>query len=716
MATFVAMSGAANAQQHRWSRDFGGTLSAWTNGVAADPLGDLFAAGCFEGAVNFGGGTLTASGGSDGFLGKYRSSDGLYRWAVAIGGTIQTCIKAVAVDGAGDVIVAGDFNGSINLGGRTLSTFGGADIFVAKFRGSNGAHLWSVQLGSQGTDRPTSVRVNALGNPVVTGFFTNTMSAGSEVLTSAGASDVFLIKLDGADGRAMWAQRMGGTSSDTGNAVDIDPNGRVLLTGEFGETAAFGGGAFQSSGKKDAFLAAYDAEGRHLWSKTFGGPENDVGSGLALSPDGAVVVTGYYFGAVDFGGGALPAWPNSSVLLAKYVVATGQHLWSRGYGSPLSVGDAGNAVGVDYAGNITLTGAVAGHVDFGGGPLVDDYDVDAFVAGFTASGAHIFSNRYGDAFSDRGLAVAIDPAGDALVGGSFSQSVNFGGTTLLSPGGLDAFVAKFQGPGGSLPTPTFTATPAPDTPTPTRTPTATASNTPTRTPTSTPVAPTATPTRTPTWTPTATWTPTRTPTATWTPTRTPTSTPTRTPTHTPTNVPTSTGTPVSTSTHTPTATPSDPLDVDGDGSVDGATDMVYIQRHLLHLAPVPPSFRGLDPSIAPDAVIAARIDALGTSLDVDANGTVDAATDVVYIQRHLFGLPPVPESFRQLNPAIPTDAAIAARIDILLGAGQGAESAAQVETPDEPTATPTTRARSSRLTSRSAKLLDALRQRFRPPR
>jgi uncharacterized repeat protein (TIGR02543 family) len=109
------------------------------------------------------------------------------------------------------------------------------------------------------------------------------------------------------------------------------------------------------------------------------------------------------------------------------------------------------------------------------------------------------------------------------------------------------------------------------------------------------------------------------------------------------------------------------LDVDGIGTppADVATDIVYIARHLLGLPPVPASFRALDPSISSDGIIAGNIDAIGSGLDVDGNGTVDVATDIVYIARHLVGLPPVPASFRVLDPSIPSDGIIAGNIDAL---------------------------------------------------
>src|SRR5262249_35020239 len=113
----------------------------------------------------------------------------------------------------------------------------------------------------------------------------------------------------------------------------------------------------------------------------------------------------------------------------------------------------------------------------------------------------------------------------------------------------------------------------------------------------------------------------------------------------------------------PAAVASCPFDVDQDGHADPATDVVYIARYFLGLPPVPPGFRVLDPSIPADTVIAARIVAAGGALAVDAAGPVEVATDLVYINRHLLGLPPVPPSFRVLDPNIAADVTVAAHIN-----------------------------------------------------
>jgi hypothetical protein len=107
-------------------------------------------------------------------------------------------------------------------------------------------------------------------------------------------------------------------------------------------------------------------------------------------------------------------------------------------------------------------------------------------------------------------------------------------------------------------------------------------------------------------------------------------------------------------------------DVDGTGGLPNlSTDIVYIARVLLNLTPVPVSFRALDPTIPPDATITANINAARAALDADMNGHVDVSTDIVYVARRLLGLPPVPASFRAIDPTIPPNTVIQGNIDAL---------------------------------------------------
>lgn len=544
------------AQQYLWAKAFGNTGasdSAYANAVEVDDRDNVVMGGQFQGTIDFGRGAIYASGGPDGFISRYSSTDGTAYWAVHIGGAgASTNISSVAVDAAGDVYATGSFSGTVFVPGGSLTSAGGYDILLLKYAGSNGTYLWSLRIGGTGQDKGYSIAVDGNGDVIITGFFVGTVDFGGGPLISAGGSDIFLAKYSGINGRHVWSRALGSTGADIGTGLAISVANAIALTGTFSNAVDFGGGSLTSAGGTDLFLAMYSQSGLHLWSRAFGSSGNDTAAGIATDTSGSPVFTGYFYNSVDFGGGPLVGSTVPSIFLAKYAATNGAHIWSKAFHAPaLFFGGSGRAVTVDGSGDVALTGSITDEVDFGGGPLVGPGDADVFVAEFSASGAHRWSERFVSAFRDEGEGVAFDSGGNVVVAGGFIGSVDFGGG-ILSPGLNDAFLARFasaSGPNTPTPLPTVTNSP---------TVAATATRTPSFTPTLVPTASrtptnTGTPTRTATWTPTGTWTPTTALTA--TPTRTSTQTPTATRTWTSTSTPTSTPTRTPTQTLTATRTP-----------------------------------------------------------------------------------------------------------------------------------------------------------------
>ncbi|HSB17908.1 MAG TPA: SBBP repeat-containing protein, partial [Bryobacteraceae bacterium] len=146
-----------------WSKPFksvatGGSTNAGGNdaasGLAIDAGGNVFLTGKFgcstsEGcAINFGGGLITSPqrpGYGGIFLAKLAGTDGSHQWSKAYGGVSgMDYTSGVAVDSSGNPSITGYFSSSIlNLGGSNLTNAGPPDGFLAKYRGSDGAPLWS---------------------------------------------------------------------------------------------------------------------------------------------------------------------------------------------------------------------------------------------------------------------------------------------------------------------------------------------------------------------------------------------------------------------------------------------------------------------------------------------------------------------------------------------------------------------------------------------
>ncbi len=145
---------------HIWSERFGGASNDFGRAVEVDSTGNLIVAGRFMGTVNFGGGPLTSIGSSSLFVAKY-TTEGTYQWSKAYGGaSSDVIVQSIAIDSSGNVVVVGYFTGAVNFGGGVLTSAGGNDIFLVKYSGANGAHVWSKRFGSSQNDAGYGVTVD----------------------------------------------------------------------------------------------------------------------------------------------------------------------------------------------------------------------------------------------------------------------------------------------------------------------------------------------------------------------------------------------------------------------------------------------------------------------------------------------------------------------------------------------------------------------------
>lgn len=127
-----------------------------------------------------------------------------------------------------------------------------------------------------------------------------------------GSEDMYLVRLD-AQGEELWSQTYGGEGDDNGwDLLEVADGGFVLL----GFSDSF------SAGDMDMYLVRTDSEGDELWSRTYGGGEDEYGWALARSDDGGYALAGQ---TLSFGAGG------NDGLLVK-VDSEGQEQWLQSYG------------------------------------------------------------------------------------------------------------------------------------------------------------------------------------------------------------------------------------------------------------------------------------------------------------------------------------------------------------------------------------------------
>jgi hypothetical protein len=373
---FAAKFGSDGA--HLWSKRFGDSSIQIAHAVAVDASGNVIVTGSFHGVIDFGGGPLTSIGNWDIFIVRL-GPDGTHIWSKRFGDDAWGGYKgaAVAIDALEAVIVTGSLCGAVDFGGGPLTGAGNGDIFVAKFA-SDGAHLWSKAFGDGSGANIGAVAVDAMGNVIVTGCFDGTADFGGGALTSAGGNDIFVVEF-GSDGTHLWSKRFGDTSGQYACGAAVDPSGNAFVSGTFLGSVDFGGGVLTSSGNSDVFVTKFGSDGSHLWSKRFG--DGDIQAALAIAVDasGKVIVTGEFRGAIDFGGGTLTSSGLEDIFVAKFGF-DGSHLWSKRFGD--GTGQFPRGVTVDASERLVITGWYLGTVDFGGGPLTSAGCEDIFIAKF----------------------------------------------------------------------------------------------------------------------------------------------------------------------------------------------------------------------------------------------------------------------------------------------------------------------------------------------
>ncbi len=246
-------------------------------------------------------------------------------------------------------------------------------------------------------------------------------------------------------GTLQWGKRFGNATGDQ-RAYDVarDNAGNTLFSGSSSGTIDFGGSTLPNT-TASALLVKLDDKGNHLYSQNFG--TNAIAYAVTSDAANNMILTGTVTGNVDFGGGIINNPGTSSIFLAK-LDPSGAHLFSKILTQGLVFT---SDVVADAAGNMILSGFFYGTADLGGGPLVSTSANSGFVAKFDDKGNHVYSVRLGgtSGYNVRAEHLGLDAMGNVVVEGGFTGTIDIGGTSLTSQGS-DLFVAKLDSTGKTV--------------------------------------------------------------------------------------------------------------------------------------------------------------------------------------------------------------------------------------------------------------------------
>jgi hypothetical protein len=408
--------------------------------ITTDPVGNIYVAGFFSGAADFDprpdfATSLTSRGGNDAFVTKYDPA-GTLLWAKGFGSTGSDQATGVAVDGAGNVVVAGGFEGTVdfdpsNTGVQNRSSHGGGDIFVAKLD-TNGNFVFAVTVGGGDSDRAEGVALDAAGNIYSTGSYRGNVDfnfgSGTSILAGSANANAFVWKITAAGGFG-FAQQTGRPvdtgASAFGTDIAVDATGNIYTCGGFGGgTVDFNPNPqiqnlLTTTGMFDAYVSKIGADGVYQFAKQYrglnanplnGSIDSATANGIAVDAGGNIFVAGSFFGTVDVdpGDATLPVSSSGGTndCFVLKLKPDGSLDTNRRIGGPFGT-DLALDIAVASDNTVFVTGAFTGTVDFdpsGGGTF--------FMTSNSASKEDIFVLQLNNSLQFRDAGSAGSPAAD----------------------------------------------------------------------------------------------------------------------------------------------------------------------------------------------------------------------------------------------------------------------------------------------------------------
>ncbi len=429
----------AQASNWQWAYQAGGSDSDQANRIYVDADNNCYVTGKFRGTTNFGSHVLTSNGWDDVFVAKL-GQNGNWEWAKSAGsgpGTSSDIGNGITGDAAGNIYITGQFKGNVDFGSFPLFSNGEYDVFVAKID-SDGNWQWARSAGGPMGDAGRGIAVDDDSNVYVTGEFWDTVQFGTYSVTSSGASDMFVAKLNNY-GQWEWAESAGGLGEVYGRGIAVDGSGNCYTTGLFYNTANFGTHSISSSGSSDVYVAKLGSDNTWQWAVDCGGSQTDYVERVSLDGIGNPYIVGSFKSVATFGYSYLSSLGDYDIFVAK-LDQTGNWLWASQAGGVQK--DYGYDISTDIAGNSYITGYFKDTAYFGSCNITSSGLYDVCVAKLGDDGTWLWAEDAGGTGWCEGHGIGLDNDENCCVTGFFQGTAYFGTNSVVSSGSNDVFVAK----------------------------------------------------------------------------------------------------------------------------------------------------------------------------------------------------------------------------------------------------------------------------------
>lgn len=376
------------------------------------------------------------------------------QWMNRMGGIDQAInagpdemVKDVQADAQGNVYVCGAIRQLANFNGMPVTTYGGQDMFIAKYD-CQGNLCWVKTAGGQYDEYLNSFKLDGLGHIYLTGNLTaNSLHTVNFFDTIVGANgsiiDMFIAKMD-TSGNLMWVNFAAqGTANCSSQAfiLQLNSNGEPMVQIAIGDTGVFYQnwiivnpyltyiGRFDTSGALIDLQNFYPMNTIGVWAFTINSANDYLFVGQWLKD--TVTLAGQTF---------YNPKPGSTVAFVAKLDSAGVFQWMYRFTDTLpgmTYGGVAFDVAIDNNNLITVSGEVnkglkCGNFTFTSPPGWPSFSA-AFVMKLNQQGQPVWVNQ-GNSQLGMGFWLANKSNGGVAVSAGVRDSIIVGTDTLYNPG------------------------------------------------------------------------------------------------------------------------------------------------------------------------------------------------------------------------------------------------------------------------------------------
>ena len=358
-----------------------------------------------------------------------------------------------------------DFNPSNGVNNMSANGTSSWDAYFLKLD-LNGNYMWAQCYGGSSSDWSRNVAFDSNDNIYLIGYFSGTsdfnFSSATNNLTSNGAADVFILKLD-PNGNFIWVKKIGGTTNDDFINIEIDTQNNIYYGGGYYTSSTIdmdpGAGTFTLNATPNNWgiaLGKLDANGNFLWAVNIATSGQNVGFMKLNTLSNQIFLVGSFNSSLDIDPGAsvnnIVSNGADDIFLLS-LNSSGNYVWSTSFGGAgVDNLNSYHPLNFDSNGRILLTGSFTQTVDFDPGISNNLFTSsglkDIFLTVFSSTGNYITTKTFGSIGDDNGASITTVSPDLVYLTGTYSNTVDFdpnqGVSNLTSAGLLDNYILKLN--------------------------------------------------------------------------------------------------------------------------------------------------------------------------------------------------------------------------------------------------------------------------------